>query len=581
MAPAETSVEDWPMLKFRSAYRYFKSIDDGEQQLAVILCMGNFSPLHHSHLEMIEKAKDRLERAGYAVLGGWLSPSSDKAAKCSLSSTFRLRMAHAATEDDHFLSVSAWEVHQENVCTPIQVLTSLQAAVLKELGTTLARVARLKVFAVCGGDETKRFAKLAKHDLFGYCVVPLLLEEPLESPRQLVFASEPCTGKAAELSSTTILGAIRRGDLWFVQNALPDSVGRMILAPTSKEQQEFASDLDQLVLKVPSEVSWPVEKLMAKLPDSDNFPDNQLALIVLSSSLDPTHRGHLGLISKARSRLAERGYFVAGAWLSPWTDSAHFAEAQAAGTASLSSAFRLKVAELSVCDSDFVSVATWEVNRPAQNEGKLQFIEVANSLRDTLLQTFPDSLKDRRMSIFHVCSSTVARKYALSKGLAPTKSIGLVVVPDDEEDFFLESPNQLVFVTDGVNTEAGVTAKQIQADLATKSPAAMKVLSPPAARFLVAPTSAEIALMQADFRLLGIQPLTSAEQESTREKLQGTFFKRLGAKGQLQTTELSKLLTVLDPSLVQKDIDVLLKATKTNATGEVSMEDFLSLVFGR
>jgi nicotinic acid mononucleotide adenylyltransferase len=123
----------------------------------VLLATGGFCPVHAGHLEMMERARTAVERAGYSVVGGYLSPGHDAylRAKCGpLSSPAqeRLRQCAVAVADSDWLSVDPWESMHRRVAVNYTDVTARLRAYLR------AHVdARIEVLYVCGGDNA-RFA---------------------------------------------------------------------------------------------------------------------------------------------------------------------------------------------------------------------------------------------------------------------------------------------------------------------------------------------------------------------------------------------------------------------------------------
>ena len=78
------------------------------------------NPVHRGHVAMLHQAAARLELEGYAVLGGWLSPSHDaylqpKARHLNtigLSAAFRLEAARLTLSEDSLVEVGHWEASQ-------------------------------------------------------------------------------------------------------------------------------------------------------------------------------------------------------------------------------------------------------------------------------------------------------------------------------------------------------------------------------------------------------------------------------------------------------------------------------------
>jgi nicotinic acid mononucleotide adenylyltransferase len=123
----------------------------------VLLATGAFCPVHDGHLAMMDRAKDAAERAGYDVLGGYLSPGHDayirmKCASAAIPASARLASCARAAESTDWLSVDPWEALHRRVSVNYTDVTARLRAYLR------ARVdPRIDVLYVCGGDNA-RFA---------------------------------------------------------------------------------------------------------------------------------------------------------------------------------------------------------------------------------------------------------------------------------------------------------------------------------------------------------------------------------------------------------------------------------------
>ena len=57
-------------------------------KFAVILGSGTFAPVHKAHTGMFEVAKEKLTKAGFTVIGGFMSPCCDRYAQYKLQKDF-------------------------------------------------------------------------------------------------------------------------------------------------------------------------------------------------------------------------------------------------------------------------------------------------------------------------------------------------------------------------------------------------------------------------------------------------------------------------------------------------------------
>eukprot|EP00931_Biecheleriopsis_adriatica_P124558 TRINITY_DN996_c0_g1_i3.p1 TRINITY_DN996_c0_g1~~TRINITY_DN996_c0_g1_i3.p1 ORF type:complete len:580 (-),score=129.64 TRINITY_DN996_c0_g1_i3:45-1784(-) len=575
MASGTSHDADWPMDKFRKAYtKYTQS--DGSSRAAVLLGVGAFSPLHVGHLQMMHQANQRLSRAGFTVLSGWLSADPDQRVKKShlLGYAFRVRAMQLATASDELLSVSEWKQVPGKIRKEREVLASLAQAILQETGLRSLPEAGIRIFCVSGGDASKRWNKLNPQDMHGLVMVPQDGEEfLLEAPLKQIFLAEACSAKA--VSSEKVWQATKGGDLAFVSMATPEESARLTLAPTQEELAEFPVELDKLLPRVPPNSPWPAEKVMAQKEAFDQ--DNKiLALLILSASLAPSHKGHLDMLNKARKRLEQRGFHVIGQWLSPGNEWQMADEALRLSSVELSVPFRTRVAELTASSDDLTMCSTWE----SQLKGKASAKDIAIACRKSLVDQFPLSLADQRFAVFHVCGSDRMKKYALLEANAHRDRVGFVIVPQSAEECLLEKPNSLIYVTEPAEVSAmhsdGVRKAIAEGNISK----ATEAMASAAARFVLAPTGAEREEMKEDFDKLGVKALGQAEIDSAKGKLKGVLTQKLGPEAALTVQDLEKLLKILDPDLSEEKLGSLMRASAKQPDGKtVAGHEFLDWIF--
>lgn len=564
------------MEKFRAAYK--QHLQEGKRgRVAVMLSPGAFSPIHMGHFTMMQQAKERLDRAGYEVIQGWFALDSDQNIKVArrLGGSFRSHIADLALESEPFLSASTCALNASHSTT--QMFAELQKELAKELGCEKATLAnKVMVFGVCGGDESKRVAGLRaamSKEPIGLVMVEQEGEDvTMENPARHIFVADPCKGKV--LNTSTVWTAIAGGDVAYVAKVLPPKVARLCLAPTAKEMEAFPVDLDKTLPRIP-DCDWPAEKLMARLTEVQK--DKTLALLVLSAAMAPSHKGHVDMLDKARTRLQERGFHVIGQWLSPWNDTMAQQEARQNGLECLSPEFRLRCAELTAAGRELTMMASWE----SKQTGRVPMHQVAVNCRETLLRQFPGSLRERRLCIFHVCGSDREAKYKSSENGAHKDHVGVVLIPQDDEVMILEKPSELKFVAE-IAQENAMHSKELRQVISDgNAVVASKELTPAAARFVLAPTAEELEQLQADFSKLGVKPFVAADVAKAKDSLQRTFLEKLGPENQVSVQELFKLLCAVDPSVSEEDLQSLMRATqKTGPYGEqVKVGDFVDWVF--
>eukprot|EP01121_Diplochlamys_sp_Union-15-3_P004468 TRINITY_DN14662_c0_g1_i1.p1 TRINITY_DN14662_c0_g1~~TRINITY_DN14662_c0_g1_i1.p1 ORF type:complete len:131 (+),score=19.46 TRINITY_DN14662_c0_g1_i1:38-430(+) len=84
------------------------------KKLAVLVSTGSFNPLHKMHVHLLEVAKKHLEKNGFAVIAGYLSPSHDLHVMCKLSNEDvilapdRCSLIRDSIESSSWIDLSSW-----------------------------------------------------------------------------------------------------------------------------------------------------------------------------------------------------------------------------------------------------------------------------------------------------------------------------------------------------------------------------------------------------------------------------------------------------------------------------------------
>ena len=128
----------------------------------VLLMTGAMSPIHRGHVEALAHARRTVERHGWRVLGGYVSPSNDnyvgpksrRNGSAFVDAAGRVHMARLATEDIDWIDVGAWEARVQNRWPNFtEVIESLD----KHLSATFSRGEHdVLVFYVCGADHASK-----------------------------------------------------------------------------------------------------------------------------------------------------------------------------------------------------------------------------------------------------------------------------------------------------------------------------------------------------------------------------------------------------------------------------------------
>lgn len=99
---------------------------DKKEAIAIIAC-GSYSPPTLAHFRVLEDAKDTLEKRGYHVIGGFMSPVHTAYGKKSLTTNVhRLNMVGSALEQSDWISVDPWECSQPGWTLTAKVIDRYQ-----------------------------------------------------------------------------------------------------------------------------------------------------------------------------------------------------------------------------------------------------------------------------------------------------------------------------------------------------------------------------------------------------------------------------------------------------------------------
>ncbi len=121
----------------------------------VIISTGAFCPVHPGHLELMEVARNRVEEAGFDVVGGYLSPGHDEYLRLKLgneatSSQERMEQCTKAVLASDWLMVDPWEALYRRVAVNFtDVLTRLEAYLREHFDEEIV------VFYAFGGDNAR------------------------------------------------------------------------------------------------------------------------------------------------------------------------------------------------------------------------------------------------------------------------------------------------------------------------------------------------------------------------------------------------------------------------------------------
>jgi len=165
----------------------------------ILLTTGGFCPPHYGHIQMMEAAKIAVEKQGFQVIGGYISPSHDEYVKTKTQSGWlpiyqRLSLIKNAIRSHPWLEIDPWEgIFNKVAVNFTDVLDRLQAYI------DMYFEPNVTIMYVCGEDN---YRFIRTFDNKGYCVV---VTRPnysgavrFEHPR--IFFAEG----SADISSTTL-----------------------------------------------------------------------------------------------------------------------------------------------------------------------------------------------------------------------------------------------------------------------------------------------------------------------------------------------------------------------------------------
>lgn len=134
----------------------------------VLVSTGSFCPIHEGHALIMGQARATIEKAGYNVVGGFISPSHDEYIRAKTGPEwipihYRLRMIQQLLKKSDWLMIDPWEgVFNKVAINFTDVVIRTEAYLKKHIGIDIP------VFFVCGGDNAKFALTFLAH---GRCVV--------------------------------------------------------------------------------------------------------------------------------------------------------------------------------------------------------------------------------------------------------------------------------------------------------------------------------------------------------------------------------------------------------------------------
>jgi nicotinic acid mononucleotide adenylyltransferase len=184
---------------------------------------GAFSPIHAGHIIVMKTAKSELEKRGFCVIGGFLSPSHDEyvnlkdGGRAKLDAKYRVSLCKKAVKGSDWLMADGWE--SQHVTKPINY-SVVYRRLKKYLAHKFPTNSQINVCLVVGGDNAAYSRIMSGH---GYCVCidrhnsnlrfKKILEEPgIKANRKIIMVSY----KKEYLNYSS--SSIRRGNLFMLEN---------------------------------------------------------------------------------------------------------------------------------------------------------------------------------------------------------------------------------------------------------------------------------------------------------------------------------------------------------------------------
>jgi len=124
----------------------------------VLLSTGALCPAHEGHVQMMMAAKDTMEREGFDVLGGYLSPGHEEYVRGKTKAQYietheRLAIIEKLIHEmgqENWLAVDPWEAMGVNVAVNFTIVVLRLEAYLRHHVDP-----RIEVVYVCGGDNAR------------------------------------------------------------------------------------------------------------------------------------------------------------------------------------------------------------------------------------------------------------------------------------------------------------------------------------------------------------------------------------------------------------------------------------------
>jgi nicotinic acid mononucleotide adenylyltransferase len=129
---------------------------DNQKPFAVLLTTGCFAPVHKGHYDMMEQAKITVEKSGYHVLGGYMSPSHDSYVNTKENGLLRMdimkriQLLELAAQDHPWINIDPWEAVYNSISINF---TDVIAYLKNYLNYHIDAERNIDIFYVFGADN--------------------------------------------------------------------------------------------------------------------------------------------------------------------------------------------------------------------------------------------------------------------------------------------------------------------------------------------------------------------------------------------------------------------------------------------